>query len=113
MLSIQLLKFDVCGMPLAITHHHHRNLILACAARFAHSTSFTGCSWQLALPIKRLQKERLIDFNDAHHMCSMVLGCTSQEAMAPEKGRVLADATSLGCLAHTPTVEVQTSKSTA
>jgi hypothetical protein len=125
MLRIKLLQLEVGGMPLAITHHHDRNLILARAARFAHSAPFAGCSWQLALTLKGLQKERLIDLNNARLMCSMVLGRAGQEAMAPEKSGVLANATSLGCLAHTQTVDqclgvvfpalgiVQASKTTA
>jgi hypothetical protein len=104
MLCIQLLQFEVRGMPLAITYHHDRNLILACAARFAHSTSLAWRSWQLALTLEGLQKERFINLNDSRFMCCMVLGRAGQEAMSPEKSCVLADAASLGGLAHTKAV---------
>lgn len=68
--------------------------------RFADAAPFVGRSWQLALIFEGLQKERFLDFNDSRLMCSMVLGCAGQEAMPPEKGGVLADAASLGGLAH-------------
>lgn len=68
MLCIQLLQFEVCGMPLTITHHHDRNLIPACAARFAYAAPFARCPWQLALALEGLQKERLIDLNNSCFM---------------------------------------------
>ncbi|MCY1557630.1 hypothetical protein D9M68_944970 [compost metagenome] len=68
MLCIQLLQLEVCGMPLTITNHHDRDLIPACAARFAHAAPFAWCSWQLALTFEGLQKERLIDLNDSRFM---------------------------------------------
>src|SRR3989338_3291754 len=119
MLCIELFQLEVCGMPLAITHHHDRNLILA------HAAPFAGGSWQLALPLEGLQKKRLIDLNNARFMCCMVLGRAGQEAVAPEKSCVLADAAPFGSLAHAQAVNqrlgivfpafgiVQTSKAAA
>ena len=107
------LQAKVGRLTAAVADHQNGDLIGAGSSGPSDVSASASRSRQAALSLERFKEEGLIGFDNAAFAQGPMLGRLLQKAVAPEKGRVLADATSLGCLAHTPTVEVQTSKSTA
>ena len=93
--GVEFIQFEIGGVSFAVSNHHHRNLVLARPPGCADAAPFTRWPRQVALAFEGFEKEGLIDLDEACFMRITMLGDHAQEAMPPQEGRVLADATAL------------------
>ena len=87
--GIEPIQFEIGGVPFAVSHHHHRNLIFTGSTRSPYAATFARRSWQSALPLERFQEEGLVRLNDAIFMPITMPGYGSKKAVSLKESGVL------------------------
>lgn len=102
---VQFVELKVGGVPRAVAHHQHRDLVWARATRRADTAASARRPQQVALAPAGLQKEGLIGFHNAALARIAMPGCGAKKALSPQKGRVLVHAAGPCGLAHRQAID--------